>query len=200
MIWPSPFIWDAVLRSLFWFLGAFGMHVKSCKEDWKGQGQTHTGAEWASGHVPSSIFVVIVLSLSRVRPHGLQHARLPCPSLSPGICSNSCPLNWWCHPTISSSVSPFSCPQSSPASGCFPRSQFFPSGGQSTGVSASVLPMNIQDWFPLGRTSLISLLSKGLSRVFSSTTVQKYQFFSVRLSLWPNSHIHTHCWKNHSFD
>ena len=135
-----------------------------------------------------------------LRPHELQHARLPCPSLSPRVCPNSCPVSQWCHSTNSSSVIPFSSPQSSPASGCFPVSQLFASGSQNIGVSASVLPMNIQDWFPLGRTSLISLLSKGLSRVFSSTTVQKYQFFSVRLSLWPNSHIHTHCWKNHSFD
>ena len=100
----------------------------------------------------------------------LQHVRLPCPSPTPGACSNSCPLSWWCHPTISSSVIPFfSCLQSFPASGSYPMSQFFTSGGQSIGASASasVLPMNIQDWFPLGLTSLISLQSKGLSRVFS---------------------------------
>ena len=118
-------------------------------------------------------------------PHGLQHSRLPCPSATPRSCSNSFPLSWWCHPTISSSVIPFpSCLQSVPASGSFPMSQFFTSGGQSIGVSAStsVLPMNIQDWFPLGLTGLISLQSKGLSRVFSSTT-QKHQFFSAKLSL-----------------
>ena len=124
-------------------------------------------------------------------PHGLQHTRLPCPSLSPGTCSNSCSLSWWCHPVISSSVAPFSfCPQSCPASGSFPRSQFFPSGGQSIGVSASasVLPMNIQDWFPLGLTGWISLQSKRLSGVFSNTTVQKHPilrhsaFFIVQLS------------------
>ena len=104
--------------------------------------------------------------------YGLQHIRLPYPSPTPGACSNSCPLNLWCYPTISSSVVPFSCLQSFPASGSFQMSQFFPSGGQSIGVSASasVLPMNIQDWFPLGLTGLISLLSKGLSRVFSNTT------------------------------
>ena len=98
---------------------------------------------------------------------------------------NSCPLSRWCHPTISSSVVPFSCPQSFPASGSFPMSQFFTSNGQSIGVSASasVLPINIQDWFPLGWTGWISLLSKGLSRVFSNTTVQKHQFFSAQLSL-----------------
>ena len=126
--------------------------------------------------------------------HGLQHTRLPCPSLSPGVCSNSCPLSWWCHPTISSSVTLFSsCSQSFPASGSFPMSHFFPSGGQNIGVSASasVLPMNIQDWFPLGWTSWISLLSKGLSRVFSNTTVQKHPFFGTQLSLESNSHIHT---------
>ena len=109
-----------------------------------------------------------------LQTHGLQHARLPYPSLSPGVCSNSCPLNWWCHPTISSSVIPFSsCPPSFPASGSFPKGWLFTLGGQSIGASApaSVLPMNIQDWFPLGLTGWISLQSKGLSRVLSSTTV-----------------------------
>ena len=118
-------------------------------------------------------------------PHVLQHARLPCSSLSPGICSNSCPLSWWCHPIISYSVISFSSHiQSFPASESFPASQFFISGGQSTGVSASasVLPMNIQGWFPLGLTGLISLQSKGTSRVFSRTTVQKHQFFWRSLS------------------
>ena len=116
-----------------------------------------------------------------LRPHGLQHTRLPCPSPTPEACSNSCPLNQWCHQTISSSVIPISsCRQSFPASGSFPMSQFFTSGGQRIGVSgsASVLPMNIQDWFCLGLIDLISLPSKGLSRVFSNTTVQKHQFFS----------------------
>jgi len=129
-----------------------------------------------------------------LQPHGPQHARLPCPSPTPGACSNSRPSSWWCHPTISSSVVPFSsCPQSFPASGSFPMSQFFTSGGQSTGASApaSVLPINIQGWFPLGLTSLISFPSKGLSRVFSSTTVWKHQFFGVQPSFWSNSHIHT---------
>ena len=111
------------------------------------------------------------------RPHGLQHARPPCPSPSPGVCSNSCPLSQWCHPTISSSVSPFSsCFQSFLASGSFPMGQLFASGGQSIGASASVsvLPMNIQGWFLLGLIGLISLLSKELSRVFSSTTLWKH--------------------------
>ena len=121
-------------------------------------------------------------------PHGLQHARLLCQSSIPGAYSNSCPFSWWCHPTISSSVVPFSSRlQSFPASGTSPMSKFFPSGGQSIGVSASTsfLPMNIQDWFPLGLTGLISLQSKRLSRVFSNTTVQKHQFsafFIVQLS------------------
>ena len=127
-------------------------------------------------------------------PHGLQHDRPSCPSPTPRACSNSLPSSWCCHPTISFSVAPFSSSlQSFPASGSFPMSQFFASGGQSIGVSASasVVPMNIQDWFPLGLTDLISLLSKGLSRIFSNTTVQKHQFFSAQLSLWSNSHIHT---------
>ena len=119
-------------------------------------------------------------------PHGLQHARPPCPSPAPGVYPNSCPLSQWCHPTISSSVAPFSsCPQSPPASRSFPMSQLFTSGDQSIGVSdsTSVLPMNTQDWPPLGWTGWISLQSKGLSRVFSNTTVQKHQFFGTRLSL-----------------
>ena len=118
--------------------------------------------------------------------HGLQHARLPCSSPTPGAWPNSFPFSQWCHPTISSSVVPFSsCLQSFPASGSFQMRQFFTSGGQSIGVSASasVLPMNIQDWFSLEWTGWISLVSKGLSRVFSNTTVQKHQFFSAQLSL-----------------
>ena len=129
-----------------------------------------------------------------LRPHGLQHARPPCPSPTPEVYSNPCPLSRWCHPTISSSVVPFSsCPQSFPASGSFQMSQFFTSAGQSVGVSASasVLPMNIQDWFPLGWTSWISLQSKGLSRIISDTTVQKHQFFSAQLSSQSNSHVYT---------
>ena len=121
-----------------------------------------------------------------LRPHGLRHARPPCPSPTPRVHSNSCPLSWWCHPAISSSVVPFSSHlQYFPASECFQMSQLFTSGGRSIGISASesVLPMNIQDWFPLGWTGWISLLSKGLSRVFSNTTVQKHQFFGAQLSL-----------------
>ena len=121
-----------------------------------------------------------------LQPHELQHARPPYPSPTPRVYWNSCPLSWWCHPIISSSVIPFSsCLQSFPASGSFQMSQFFPSGGPSIGVSASasVLPTNIQDWFPLGWTGWTSLQSKRLSRVFSNTTVQKHQFFSAQLSL-----------------
>ena len=121
-----------------------------------------------------------------MQPHGLQRARIPCSSLSPWDCSNTCPLIWWCHPTISFSVALFSsCPQSFPASGSFPMSWLLSSCGQSIGASASasVLPMNIQGWFPSGLTNLVSLLSKGLSRVCSSITVWKHQFFSTQPSL-----------------
>ena len=129
-----------------------------------------------------------------LRPQGLQHTRPPCPSPTPGVYPNSCPLSQWCHPTISSSVIHFSsCLQTLPALGSFPRRQFYASGGQSIGVSASksVFPMNTQDWSPLEWTGWISLESKGLSRVFSNTTVQKHQFFVIQLSSKSNSHIHT---------
>ena len=132
-----------------------------------------------------SQFNHLVMSDS-LQPHVPQHARPPCPSLIPRVYLNSCPLSQWCHPTISSSVFPFSsCSQSLLASGCFQMSQLFTSDGQSNGVSAStsVLPMNTQDWSPLGWTGWISLQSKGLSRVFSNTTVQKHQFFNTQLSL-----------------
>ena len=136
------------------------------------------------------------LSCIHLWPHGLQHARLPYLSPTPGACSNSCSSSWWYHPAISSSVIPFSsCLQSFPASGSFLLSQLFESGGQSIGVSvsasASVLSVNVQDWFPLGLTGWISLQSKGLSRVFSNTTVQKHHFFGAQLSSESNSHIHT---------
>ena len=129
-----------------------------------------------------------------LRPHESQHARPPCPSPSPGVHSNSHPSSRWCHPAISSSVVPFpSCPQSLPASGSFAMSQLLAWGGQSTGVSdlTSVLPMNTQDWSPLGWTGWTSLQSKGLSRVFFNTTVQKHQFFGAQPSSQSNSHIHT---------
>ena len=134
-------------------------------------------------------------------PHGLQHARLPCPSPTPGAYSNSCPLSRWCHPTTSSSVVPFSSHlQSFPASGSFPVSQFFTSGGQNIGASASVsvLPMNIQDWFPLGLIGLISLQSKGLSRVFC--IVQKHQFLVLSFLYGPTlTSIHRTMLGNLSF-
>ena len=144
-----------------------------------------SGNRLAWRHLSSVRFSCSVVSDS-FRPHELQHARPPCPSPTPGVYSDSCPLSSWCHPTISSSVVPYSSRlQSFPASGSFQMSQFFTSGGQSIGVSAStsVFPMNIQDWFPLGWTGWISLQSKGLSRVFSNTTVQKHQFFNIQLSL-----------------
>ena len=159
-------------------------------------------------HPPSISFKTISVQFSHsvvsdsLRPHGLQHARLPCPSPTPGACSNSCPSSWWCHPTILSSVAPFSCPQYFPASGSFSMSQLFKSCGQNIGVSASesVLPMNIQDWFPLGWTGWISLLSKGLSG--SSPTPQFKSINSSVLSFLYTptlTSIHDY-WKNHSFD
>ena len=129
-----------------------------------------------------------------LRPHESQHDRPPCPSPTPGVHPKLCSSSWWCHPAISSSVVPFSsCPQSLQALGSFPMSQLFTWGGQSTGVSAlaSVLPMNTQDWSSLEWTDWVSLQSKGLSRVFSNTTVQKHQFFGAQLSSQSNSHIHT---------
>ena len=145
------------------------------------------------GWLSSVQFIHSVVSDS-LRPHEPQHTRPPCPSPTPGVYPNSCPLSRWCHPTISSSVVPFSyCLQSFPASEALPMSQFFASGGQSIGFSAStsVLPINTQDWPPLGWTCWVSLQSKGLSRVFSNTTIQKHQFFSTQLSSQSNSHIHT---------
>ena len=145
-------------------------------------------------YVISSLQFSCSVMSDSLQPHESQHARPPCPSPTPGVHSNSSASSWWCHPAISSSVIPFSsCPQSLPESGSFPMSQLFVWGGQSTGVSAlaSYLPMNTQDWSPLGWTGWISLQSKGLSRVFSNTTVQKHQFFSAQLSSQSNSHIHT---------
>ena len=142
-------------------------------------------------HEFSSVQMLSCVQL--LRPNEPQHVRPPCPSPTPRVHPNWCP-SWWCHPIIWFPVIPFSsCPQSFPASGSFPVSQFCASGGHSIGVSASalVLPVNIQDWSPLEWTGWISLQSKGLSRVFSNTTVQKHQFFSTQLSLYYNSHIHT---------
>ena len=157
---PWPSLWSCEMSTVFTFLN---------------DGIMLSSVQFSCSVVSNSLW-----------PHGLQHARPPCPSPAPRVYSNSCQLSQWCHPTISSSVVPFSsCPPYFPASGSFPMSQLFPSGGQSIGVSASisVLPMNIQDWFPLGLTSWISLQSKGLSRVFSNMIVQKYQFISAQLSL-----------------
>ena len=151
------------------------------------------GMSWFKLSFSSVQFSRSVMSDS-LWPHESQHARSPCPSPPPGVHSDSCPSSQWCHPAISSSVVPFSsCSPSLPASESFPMSQFFAWGGQSTGVSAlaSVLPKNTQGWSPLEWTSWISLQSKGLSRVFSNTTVQKHQFFGAQLSSQSNSHIHT---------
>ena len=154
-----------------------------------------------SGCISTLLFFSRLLMSNSLWPHELQHTKLPCPSLSPRVCSNPCPLSQWCYPTISSSVIPLSsCPQSFAASGSFQMSQLLASGGQSIGTSASVLAMYIQDWFPLRLTGWISSLSKGLSRVFSNTTVQKHQFLSTQPSLWSSSHTCTWLLENHSFD
>ena len=150
---------------------------------WRTQIQSLVGE--LKSHKPGSVQSSRSVVSNSLRPHGLQHIRLPCPSPAPGADSNLCPLSWRCHPTISSSVIPFSQLQFYPESGSFQMSQFFTSCGQSIEVSASasILPMNIQDWFHLRWTGWISLQSKGLSRIFSNTTVQKHQFFSTQLSL-----------------
>jgi len=154
-----------------------------------GMGREVGGVSGRATHYTHGWFMSVQFSCSVVSnslwPHEPQHARPPCPSPTPRVYPNSCPLSQWCHPTISSSVVPFSCPQSFPASGSFQMSHFFTSGGQSIGIAAStsVLPMNIQDWLPLGWTGWISLQSKGLSRVFSNNTVQKHRFFCSQLCL-----------------
>ena len=172
-----------------------------CCHCWSVQNPCFPRYSVASVFIPGCIFSFLWLCCcccsvisDSLRPRGLQHTRLPCPSPSPGACSNSRPLSPWCHLTILSSVTPFSsCLPSFSASGSFPVSWLFTSGGKNTGASASasVLPINIQDWFPLGLTGLISLLSKGFSRVFSNTIVQKHQFFGTQPFLWSNPHIHT---------
>ena len=159
-------------------------------------------AEFSLLHFSTSQSVQSLSCVGLSATHGLQHARLPCTLPSPRACSNSCPSSWWCHPTISCTVIPFSSYLwSFPASGSFPMNQFFTSGGQSIGVSASTsgLPMNIQDWFPLGLNGLISLQSKGLSRVFSNTTVQKTIDSLVLSFLYGPALTSIHdYWKNHS--
>ena len=157
-------------------------------------GEGEGGMTWENNIQFSSVRFSPSVMSDPLQPHESQHTRPHCPSPTPGVCSNSCPLSQWCHPAISSSVIPFSsCPQSLPISESFPMSQLFIWGGQSTGVSASasVLPKNTQGWSPLEWIGWISLESKGLSRVFSNTTVQKHQFFCAQLSSQSNSHIHT---------
>ena len=187
MISLTQCTWVWVNSGSWWWTGRSGMLQsmvsQRVRQDWVSEQQVAPVQR-----TPSVQFSRSVMSDS------LQHTRPPCPSPTSRAYSNSCPLSRWCHSTISSTVISFSsCPQSFPASGSFPVSQLFVSGGQSIGVSAStsVFPMNTQDWFPLGLTGLIFLQSKGLSRVFSNTTVQKHQFFGVQLSLYSNSHIHT---------
>ena len=169
-----------------------------CCQAWKGSARYSSTTNSHNSQLLHGYFSSVQFSHSAVSdslwPNELQHARPPSPSPIPRVYPNSCPLSWWCHPTISSSVVPFSsCPQSFPTSGSFPMSQLFTSGGQNIGVSAStsVLPVNTQDWSPLGWTGWISLQSKGLSRVFSNTTIQKHQFLCTQPSLQSNSHIHT---------
>ena len=154
---------------------SWSTQTKPCMHQDPGERSSNPTGDWTSSVVSDSL-----------RPHELQHPRPPCPSPTPGVHPNPCPLSRWCHPTISFSVVPFSsCPQSFPASRSLQMSQLFTSGGQSIGVSAlaSVLPMNTQDWSPLEWTGWISLCSKGLSRVFSNTTVPTHQFFGAQLSL-----------------
>ena len=192
-----PSKWVTNCPSLPWIEGLWGHGVSLLKlgqfsANWDSWSPYQLPSSLLGGNTVSSILgslqkhSVQLLSRDSLRPHGLEHARPPCPSPTPRVYPNSHPLSWWCHPTISSSVIPFSsCPQSLPASESSPMSQFFARGGQSTGVSASAsfLPMNTQDWSPLGWTGWISLQSKGLSKVFSNTTVQKHQFFGSQLSL-----------------
>ena len=169
--------------------------------DWTSSLESPALAGWFFTTNTTCCCCSVIKSRPALQSHGLQLTRLLCSSLSHGVCSNLCPLSQWCCPTISCSVTPFSsCPQSFLAPGYFPLSWLCTSGGQTIGVSASVLPMNIQGWFPLGLTGLISLRSKGLWRVFSNTTTWKHWFFGVQPSLWFNSYISHDYWKNHSFD
>ena len=200
---PTPVFWPGKFHGLYSPWG----HKKLCPTEWFSLHFTHNLCALKNhfshneqaylinstyGNLTCSVQFSRSVMLDSLWPYELQHASPPCPSSTPGVYSNSCPLSQWCHRTISSSVAPFSsCPQSLPASGSSPMSQLFAWGCQSIRVSASasVLPMNTQDWSPLG--DWISLQSKGLSRVFSNTTVQKHQFFGTQLSLQFSSHIHT---------
>ena len=188
----GPFLWTRIgcrhcsfgcISSICWAYFSYVVVSPGFRKPWwVSWAQTNSSVQFSHSVMSDSL-----------RPHEPQHARPPCPSPTPGVYPNLCPSSQWCHPAISSSVVPSSfCPQSFPASGYFPMSQLFASGGQSIGVSAStsVLPMNTQDW-SLEWTGWISLQSKGLSRVFSNTTVQKHQFFGAQLSSQSNSHIHT---------
>ena len=192
--WSWPYVLSNIQQPALW--AGFKLLGRTCENTTRETRYSlHTMEQYKKsntlGKTSVSQFSYSVMSNSS-RPHGNQNAGPPCPSPTPGSCSNSCPSSQWCHPTISSSIMPFSsCLQSFPASGSFPMIQFFTSGGQSIGASASilVLPMNTQDWSPLGQTGLISSQSKGLSRVFSNTTVPKHQFFGAQLSLWFSSLI-----------
>ena len=209
----SLYWYSAMTRSIHWkimqdftleLIFQKGRHVSTSFCDWVvtwGLGQQQKSGIPCYGSSSGLIFIFSSVQFSSVaqscptlQPHESQHTKPPCPSPTPAVYSNSCPWSQWCHPAISSSVVAFSsCPQFLPASGSFPMSQLFTSGGWSFGVSASasVLPMNTQDLSPSGWTGWISLQSKGLSRVFSNTTVQKHQFFGAQLSSQSNSHIHT---------
>ena len=189
----------ALKRQGFWYEGGGGACGLGCPRTYPGRGYwgvTVLGNLFRRKDSVLNLSKVVAQSLSHVWIFALQPIRLSCLLLPPRACSNSCPSSRWCHPTISSSVIPFSsCLQSFPASGSFPmrKDWLFAWGGQSIGASASasILPMNTQGWFPLGLTGLISLLSKGFLRVFFSTTVRKHKFFSFQPSSWSNSHIHT---------
>ena len=179
----APWAWSKI-RCAFWHFE--GNKPLTAWTGWRSEAWNYFDRTLHNRHTSCWVRFSCSVVSDSLRPHELQHTRPPCPSPTPRVYPNSCPLSQWCHPTISSSVIPFSsCLQSFPTSGSFQMSQTFTSGGQNTGVSAStsVLPMNTQDWSPLGWTGWISLQSKGLSRVFSSTTVQKNQFFCTQLSL-----------------
>ena len=194
IFWPSPYFFGAVSRSsLKFYLSGYNSHLLQIKLNSR---VVQLFFSWHSVQFSQSVMS------DSLWPHESQHTRPPCPSPTPGVHSDSRPSSRRCHPAISSSVVPFSsCPQSLPTSESFPMSQLFAWGGQSTGVSASasVLPMNTQDWSLSESTGWISLQFKGLSRVFSNTTVQKHQFFSAQLSSQSITSIHDH-WKNHSLD